>query len=305
MGASRASIAPYTDEVGTDLPRGFLGAQNGQTRAFRPVSRGSDVDRPSLAPTGLQDSLWRVDTKRGFHVYGMVNGKVKGAALSWGEVKGAALSWGEIKGENGYVVAPVHEPYKAQNLWGETQLPFWDADFLTSLGTTNNLPDTPSPTNSIGECPSPSAAWRLLPGAVHAPIGERHATLKRLLLEALGRNAGMRGDTEATISLAMWYSVRFQQGVDTDSFSNQEIISLAAWAATQSQTWQGHTPTFLEIQATRGAKGNAVKQATRSPRNAAIVAAHNTGASLLTIGELYGLSVKQVRRIILKGERYD
>ena len=31
-----------------------------------------DIDRPSLAPTGLLDSLWRVDTQaRGYHVYGL------------------------------------------------------------------------------------------------------------------------------------------------------------------------------------------------------------------------------------------
>ena len=102
---------------------------------------------------------------------------------------------------------------------------------------------------------------------MHKGQHQRHITLMRLTLTALGRARDMSGDYSNTLSLMQRYNEAFPQPL-----ADGEVERLAPYFVEYSLHWEGqpHTPRFLARQRRRVLRSGVVRREAVWERNVAI-----------------------------------
>ena len=264
---------------------------------WRPNSLGLsllDVDAGAWQDLASWLSKWppyaALTTPRGAHLCYQDtaprgNGKWAARGLE-GDTRGAmgyAILWpGEERRLADAFDYPRLAAVPAQDLIDQLQLPLFDVNAYAEGGRAG-VPD------------KPALGWRYAPAtAALAKREDRHNALCENMLVALGRAPDMRGQLGGILSMARRYNAAL-----IEPMLDAEVVRLSSYFAKYSAGWEyrPHTARFIERQRERGARGNAVKQAARAERNAAIRAARDSGVTLADLQAMYGLTPRHIRRI--------
>ena len=247
-----------------------------------------DIDEPETAPDWIDDAdlfPWRVQTRRGVHLYGWT-----------GEpLRTRRLPFGDLKAQRAYVV--LHQPsgvYQPAPTFGSGQLPLWPGAILSDLlRTETETPDqAESPRPERPQTRTDASRRRFTVSPVSLPVGERNAGLFRRLCVAAGHDAALRGETARLTGLARWLNA----GLDAP-LPDGEIVKLAGQAATYSAGWESSTAAYSERQRERGQRSGEARRERIGDRDNQIRALRESGLSAADVARECGVSASTVRRV--------
>ena len=247
-----------------------------------------DVDDPDGAPDWIDDEdlfPWRVETRRGVHLYGW-NGE---------PMRSRRLPYGDLKAQRSYVV--VSQPsgaYTPAKTFGVGQLPLWPASILADLIRTESTPVAVEPVDLRPDRPqdAPSGSRRrLTPSRVALPIGHRNAGLFDRLCVQAGRDADLRGDTARLTGLARWHNAALAAPLP-----DAEVVKIASSVTAYSASWETSTDTYKERQRARQRIGVLNRRQRNADRDATIVGLRAAGLSVSAIARQVGVSPSTVKR---------
>ena len=262
------------------------------------VDRGTDLDVDKLASAWPPLTILRTPRRfprPGLHFYYHDDVERGSPIWDWRSVGG------EAKSAKGYaVVYPGEEQFllnaldrprtrTIEELIDQIQLPLWPID---------QLRPSPAPSKAL---PAVAQGFRFAPSVRHAQgQHQRHITLMRLTLCALGRAVDMRGNFTSTLALMKRYNDHFPEPL-----ADGEVERLCPYFVEYSTHWAGrpHTPQFLARQRRKGLRSGVVRQGAVWERNVAIRVARAEGLSVKDVATMYGLTTRQVYTIIASPPR--
>ena len=269
-----------------------LGVRSGRLWRGAPSLTIIDVDRVDRFP-GLPEGQesGRVETPRGFHLYGWSESPMPPEDRPWGELR---------QGLNEYVVAPGSVyPWGSYVPAAGFQIGFWpNADTNTSAsrfqldsarGSRVTEPEPP-PRNGVK-----SDRRALLGRPVDSP--QRHNALKDRIMRALGL-LDLWGGYGAILGLLRQHNAVFT-GPDgfPDPLTEFELERLSRSYARMERPAE-HTPAFLARQARKSALAIPPRIAARDALHAAIRASAEGGMGKADLAALHGVCLKTVWRAL-------